>query len=614
MYKLCKEYKLFLYTNKKGGNDYSSIRSFIRNERDLVIKLINKLFKYQKILISSYSMLFNYITVLDLNDIDIMKIYFFYEKLTSKSNKSFHNDKQPFEMVYNELSNINDINYSIYYDVTPHEYISRLDVMKFYTDNIKNFNIKNNIQEIKLFIYKISHSILSGNIFGEHFLSKQSSRNSTYTVITSSKCFFGVINYHDYIMCVRCTIDKIRSVYSTYFLKSAIFKNINPNIFEMKYYSLFTYKQFNKGDILIKRNSKQKEIYFLYQGEIDIVIECTIKYLFDILITLNNENNSVVNRIKHLIHSNTMFKNYFENYECVFSLSKYKNHEIIGLNDFIMENKQYYLFDCVCSSHIVECFYIDYNNYEMILNDSLIKSNINEFVNLKRKILCERISIIIESYLNNYNNKYNNKISIKNSLNIDNKYKRNINEKVFKKITQKKIKLKRNNNNTEYNVTINKIYEPPSIEKSFDFPTLKNIYKQVPFYKKIKHSKKNSLNDINKIINNEKVNSFSNENKSKYRMLSSPHKKRSRKMNSLFNTFYSSIPSVNKIKVHGYNDLSSSFKRGLRTKKILIIKNTKGNKSVHVNKVNFYDKKTVYNNDIYMKMNHLVQALLLFFS
>ena len=610
MYKLCKEYKLITYTNKKGGNDYSTLRSFLRNERELIVKLINKLFKFQKIPTSSYTVLFDYITILNLNDNDIIKIYHCYESLTGNNNKntlfnssSNNNKKQPFELVYNELSTINEINYSIYYDVTPSDYISRIDNIQFHHNDINN---NNNVHEVTLIFYKISNTILSGSIFGENCLSKQSNRTSTYTVITSSNCYFGIINYHDYTTCVRCSIERIRSLHSKFFLKSAIFRNINQNIFEMKYYNLFTQRQFHKGDIILSKHSKQKEIYFLYQGEIDIAIECSMKHLYSILLTLSKEPNPIDNRIKTMIHLNDAFKEYFENYKSTFSLSKYKYNEILGLDDFLLENNQNYLFDCVCSSSIVECFYMDYNSYEMTLNDNLIKSNVNEFVCLKRKILCERINVILETCLNNYSNKYlsrDSKTPTKSSYNPYNKRKRKINDKVLNNSTQKIIKLK--TNNTEYNNSNNftKVYEQPPIEKSFDFPTLKNIYKPIPFYKKLKHKKTQSLH--NKKLNNENINSFSNEVQSDHGS-PSPNKNGISNLKSIYRTFYSSVPSLKEIKVKGYNDLSGSFKRDLRTKKVIVVKSNKGNKSVHENKIKYYDNKTVYNNDIYMKMNHLL--------
>ena len=100
-------------------------------------------------------------------------------------------------------------------------------------------------------------------------------------------------------------------------------------------------------------------------------------------------------------------------------------------------------------------FYIDYNNYEIILNDSLIKSNVNEFICLKRKILCERISFILEICLNNYNNKYlfsDSKTPIRSSHNPYDKRKRKINDKILNNSTQKKIKLK--GNYTKHNILI----------------------------------------------------------------------------------------------------------------------------------------------------------------
>ena len=666
-YKLCKENDMFKRnnnnnnnnnTNSTSRNDYSSLIEFLSKEKELYSLLNTKVFLPQNISLRDS------LSPLNLSPHDVMNIYFYYESIydqhkCSKASfipfrsrtqtlrlSSFGNplsNKTPSETIldsiYNDLLSENDP--SLYY-VSTKEYCNRLNHKQF---------ISNDGNDITVCEYNEVTQLGKCDVFGENALTK-TDKKIQHTIITCEPCCFSTITQHEFNICLRNTQEKIRSMNSKFFLKGAIFKNVNQNLFEMRFYNLFIEQQYTKGDVLIEKHSKKREVHFILEGEVDISIETSLSHLYNIINTLCVDNPMEM-KVKQMLNAYQEFKHYFEQKKFMFAIAKFKQSEIIGLENFTLGNGVY-LFDASCSSKHVNTFCLNERGYNYITRDAIVKANIDEYVYLKRQILCEHLCVIIESYITNYENKYN------NNNDMYKKSKR-VNIVSFNTSTQKKIKLKGN---------IDKGYEIPPIEKSCDFPTLKNVNSSRPYYRKFKSSNpiqitsflseqnmnyytkyNNTINNnmnmnINEITNNNttsnfNANIFSHSSSNEcLDIINNPYHYQTietnvptvNASNSCFKTYYSNVPSYRYnstlnnrfgltscgkvVQTHTgltQSDLSvnkpvdvNSFRRTLRTKKVFIVKTRNGNKSLKEKKIKFYDNKTTYSNDIYMRTNHTV--------
>ena len=95
----------------------------------------------------------------------------------------------------------------------------------------------------------------------------------------------------------------------------------------------------------------------------------------------------------------------------VFKLGCFKDNEIIGLDNFLKDKK--FFCDCEVNSISVSLYELEDNLYQNLLNDIQLRSNIENYIEQKKKILCERLIKIrdtkIENAINNIRNSNKNK-------------------------------------------------------------------------------------------------------------------------------------------------------------------------------------------------------------
>ena len=161
-------------------------------------------------------------------------------------------------------------------------------------------------------------------------------------------------------------------------------------------------RNLNKGDYIFKNTFRRDEIYFIYKGEIKIVVSKLtynkiIKYLMEFSPYLTSND-------KHLDIKK----------ETVIILTYVKTGEIIGMNDLLFHKK--FFVDGIIESNNAIVFAIDYHFMNEFLNNyPKVKLNLNIIEKKKKNIIVSRLESIKRTYESDI-------IEVSRRENIDKKY------------------------------------------------------------------------------------------------------------------------------------------------------------------------------------------------
>ena len=298
-----------------------------------------------------------------------------------------------------------------------------------------NKDLKSHINKgptIYLYIptYELSSTLSKGDYFG--FLNKDIfSEYSSYICIED--CDIGYINKNK--IGESSIFEQIDYLFSKYFSKNKnkyyIFKDIGIEIFNNNYSSLFNYMKFKKGDKIFLQGSLNEGIYLIKDGEIKIStysklndLSKLILYLvwslkgfrehvppseFNNIINENNKNNEINDNIS------------YEGEEKYFDFGILKEGDIFGLNELYNYNTSIYNFKAECISKEASLFYINKNNFNLILSkERSLYNSVIEKVELRIKYMIGTIKNYKRNMtidVENNHKKENTKIRIYNNNN-----------------------------------------------------------------------------------------------------------------------------------------------------------------------------------------------------
>ena len=431
--------------------------------------------------------------------------------------KTFKNEEEFFL----KILSVNEIYIDLINKTSVEDYIKHLDPDLILNDirvDEKSINhkihdkdkiVQNNIM-IKTFFFVQINQLYDGSIFGELALTNPNSKR-TATIITKSECYFGTIIKQYYDLSFRAAQEKSQMRNMAFFIRSPIFKGINQGIFLNKFYFLFKKRAIKYGDVLYKRGKERKSAVFIIKGELELRALMTLSEISEII---NKLGGILENKyLRDLMDSYEEFKRYYSKHKHNIKLCVFKDREILGFDDMVINGIN--MFDCVCiSSDKTEVYEIDYSHIKEAKKYEKIINNINSFVNMKRKLfikilLEQRNTIIINEMgkIRKIRKQLNEpkkcvSISAKNNKYLSNKSKENINNN--KLILSYKEKQK-----DEYNFTFDKKKSKNIIKFEKDkSPKNKKILTNSPFKnsKTFKTNVKNKEEDIDQILTSFKYN------------------------------------------------------------------------------------------------------------
>lgn len=245
----------------------------------------------------------------------------------------------------------------------------------------------NKLPEVTLWQYHNILTLKSGSTFGEVAL-ELSSQKRTATIISTEECVLGSLSRDIYNDCIREANEKARRSNIAFILNSQIFKNINKQTFEKKQLlNLFINCKFRQGELLFDEHSDSNFIYLIKDGEYQVYMN---KSLHDINILIKEFGGNPEEDLDRKLFMNEIAYNKFMHTKHKFRISSLKDKDIVGLSDYVYNNKYY----CrvICNSSKGEAFKLNKQFYDNLCQgEKLLRDNYNDFVNIKKKILLEKL-------------------------------------------------------------------------------------------------------------------------------------------------------------------------------------------------------------------------------
>ena len=398
--------------------------------------------------------------------------------------------------------------------------------------------------------YELSCTLTKGDYFG--FLTKDIfTEFSSY--ICLEDCDLGYINKNKILE--SPIIEQIDSTLSKYFSinknKYYIFKDIDDKIFIEKYSSFINYQKYKKGDKIFLQGGINEGIYLIDDGEINISSYTQLNDLTTLMLNLINslkgfQEHVPPSEFKNLVKENNDNNNNnsmkgiisYEDNKTNFDFGILKYGDILGLNELYDYNTSRYNFSAECVSNEANIFFINKNNFNLILSkEKSLYSSVIQKVEFRIKYLIgciknfkKHMSVDInkkqkkEMSKIEQNNIYINKPFIGKNLknNFNYKYWNNNKDKNrsinLNKITDNNISSIKNNSRNESTAYSNTIYNINNIQNIREKIMNKNglVLKSQD---KINHEiiyNKNNNNDFNKYISSKILKYFSNKKTNLY--------------------------------------------------------------------------------------------------
>lgn len=345
------------------------------------------------------------------------------------------------------------------YTSTIDNYINRLlpDISKTHTSY-------ENINSIKVYKYVEIVLLKDGNIFGDIAL-QNSSNKRTATIITKTNSVFGTLTKGQYDICLKTAQDKIRSLNILFFLTGPIFKKVGQKVFESKYFNCFRHVELQKGMKLFEKGNKREKIFFIKKGEVELRGYMSFNEVNQIITKLGYD---VDERDEHYYMNNyPLFKKYYKEDKHDFKIYLMKDNEIAGLDEFIL-NDEFYC-DCVVTSPDIELFELEIQFYMTLFEDFQIKKNLNDYLQLKRNVIGQRLINMRTSKLEGEKSKikFDENIELRNNYyqtELNNKSIKSIRKHIFMNINLSK-HTHRNNNVSKMKLTLHKDFNTFSSNK-----------------------------------------------------------------------------------------------------------------------------------------------------
>jgi CRP-like cAMP-binding protein len=259
--------------------------------------------------------------------------------------------------------------------------------LNIFRPEIDDYDSLTEIHNVLLYEYNEVTTLEMGEKFGDIALDVKSQKRSA-TIITIDDSYFGVLDKKLYDACVKEAVAKIRKSNINMILNSPLFNcSIANDNFERNYYINFVNKKYHKGQYIFKEGEKPRNLYFVKEGEFEIVMKKSIAEMNEIIRELGGTIQEREER--YLNKNNSEFRKIF-NQKYIIRLSLVKDKEILGLSDMILNDQ----FNCsvVCLSPEAEAIFLERKFFDRILiKEPLIVDNFLKLAKMKNKIMLDKI-------------------------------------------------------------------------------------------------------------------------------------------------------------------------------------------------------------------------------
>ena len=382
-----------------------------------------------------------------------------------------------YSSLLNEKYDIFEIDDNI--DVTPENYVQRIQNYTFNINNIRNKkipNLKEKINELiandkkinKLIIYEynILVELNSGDMFGEAALSAPSLKRNA-TIMTITDCHFGCLNRKIYQKHIQKATETNKKNIINYICSTGIFNGFPKEILNKKFFSVFVFKKNKKNDYIIKQKELNNNIVLIREGIYEIIFNGNMVDIYNLIniyykkLLMNDKKN--IESDEELHNKISKIKEQKVKIEKLFGQEIYKNEEhkilLIGspstfglreveekvtVHDKVGNISYHYLsyYDVKCNSLKGDYILIDKNTFyrqiygtEYIVQEStknicrqFIEKIINRLLNIR---LSKRYSLLL---LKGFNKEKYNVFLDKNNMDGNHNLNMNYSNDFYKRI------------------------------------------------------------------------------------------------------------------------------------------------------------------------------------
>ena len=374
---------------------------------------------------------------------------------------------------------------------------------------------------IKIFGYVNVVELGRGSTFGEVALINDNNLR-TASIFVKKKSFFGTLTSHAFKGFMKVFLEKAKRKKISFIFSTPLFKNMNISDIVKMYWNFFVEKKMNKGEYLFKINEQRKILYFIQKGSFKLIIpQCTL-----------NKVNFFVSEFKNIF----IEKNIFSNEQKDIIISTIDSGEILGMNDCVMKDNNFF-FNALCESNSIY-FTIDIKIIYLILeqfND--IKENWRILTNKKNNFMIERL-INIQNFFKNsiegeikQNSKRKNIALIERFFNESERFsarKKHMRNTIFGNLDLKKGKLNKDNNILR--ISTKNILSTSRQNNKINQETISNNYYEKSFPKicltspnKIKLNSNKDIKNYSDKKESQELNEY-NKKKSLYKLFRKNHR------------------------------------------------------------------------------------------
>ena len=343
------------------------------------------------------------------------------------------------------------------------------------------FNIREkeyqNYEEKKLIIYSYFEvtKTKQGDFFGEFALEKSNLRRSGSS-ICAEDCTFGTLSKEAYNNSIREIQIKERINNIKTLLSFKIFSDLNWDIFQNHFFKLFKIIHVYRNENIIEQGNPIKQIYFVKEGEYEIISLLSNFQIDKLILHLKNKNYD--KKIKESEYENDKKR--------LLKICILKDKDVIGLYDMFDLDNINSAMTVRCNSVVGSLYCIEKKIFEDIVRRvKNIEINFIEFINQRRIIMINRLNLLkktntiehIETKEESLFDKLN-KIFIKNAEKNNSKFRvcsANIKCKQVKKFSLKNIPKSLQKTSSLFNITN---------ENDKKFQLIKNSNTKSSYFKK----------------------------------------------------------------------------------------------------------------------------------
>jgi len=284
------------------------------------------------------------------------------------------------------------------------EFIKLQDLLKY--DNIeekRNFTLIN---------YESLLILQEGNFFGDHALEFNNLR-SKRVIAFEEDTYLGVIEKNIY---EKFIVQEKSKMYNNFmdFLSSCFFnKFLKKNYFNLDFFCNFTYEEYSRNEIIMRKNDNMEYVYFVYEGVAELTFKKSFFEIDDKIKQLFNLNDKIKEDVQSNIISIQILKNYsikspkISNLFNYLKINKNINVKSIFKNEIIgLENIEYNIpsiFTGIVKSNKLCCFKIEINKLKTIINSFVSgKTTLSEYTNNKIVNIIHRLLEIKKCFVDIY--------------------------------------------------------------------------------------------------------------------------------------------------------------------------------------------------------------------